>query len=187
MILENKLIGIVFVNDPEIKESFEYELRKIKLIYNNVILIPIVKESYFNKNIDKFLKITKNKPLFYNKGIILEKTIKKLDILILVGCSDNIIKRLLNKKFNSNLLKIIKYSRLNKIPIIIGVDIKNFDNISLKNIEFLCSKKDYFFIPFKITNPITNPDKVSFETSLISKTILFASENIQIKPLISVL
>ena len=185
MRLENKIIGIIFVNDPEIKEHFEYELRKIRLIYN-VILIPIVKESYFNKNIDKFSKITKNKPLFYNKGIILEKYIKNLDFLILVGCGDNIIDKLSNKKFDNNILKIIRICKINKIPIVIGANIKNFTNISLKNLENIYKQNNYFFIPFKITNPITNPDKLSFDFSLFSKTIILASENTQIKPLMSV-
>ena len=94
MSLENKIIGIIFINDLEIKECFKYQLMKIKSIYN-VSLIPIVKDDYFNNNIDKFTKITKNKPLFYNKGIILKKDIKKLDILILVGCGDNIINKLI--------------------------------------------------------------------------------------------
>ena len=185
MSLKDKIIGIVFINDPEIKESFDYELRKIKLIYN-VIVIPIVKEYYFNMNIDKFLKITKNKPLFYNQAIILEKHIKNFDFLILVGCGGNIIERIANKKFDNNILKIVKICKINKIPIVIGVNIKKFNNVSLKNIEILSSQKVYFFIPFKTTNPITNPDKISSDFSLFSKTILLATENIQIKPLISI-
>ncbi len=183
MSLENKIIGIVFINDMEIKECFEYELIKIKSFYN-IRLIPITKENYFNKNIDKFTKITKNKPLFYNKGIILEKTIKKLDILILVGCGDNIINKLANRKFDNNILNIVKFSKLNKIPVVIGINIKNFNNLSLKNIKYLYNKKEYFFIPFKITNPITKPNKLSFDFNFFEKTISLASENIQIEPLI---
>lgn len=186
MSLENKIIGIVFINDPEIKECFEYELIKIKSIYNT-ILIPIVKEYYFNKNIDKFAKITKNKPLFYNKGIILEKHIKNFDFLILVGCSDNIINKLLIRNFHNNILNIVKICKINKIPIALGINIKNFNSLSLNNLEKLYNKKEYFFIPFKMTNSIINPNKLAFDVSLFSKTILLMSENIQINPIISIL
>lgn len=186
MSLENKIIGIVFINDPEIKDYFEYELTKLKSIYN-VILVPILKEYYFNKNIDKFSKIMKNKPLFYDKGIILENNIKKLDFLILVGCGDNIINKLSNKKFDNNILNIVKISKINKIPIIIGINIKNFNILSLKNLDSLYRRKEYYFIPFKITNPITNPNKLSFDSSLLVKTISLATKEIQIEPLISIL
>lgn len=186
MSLENKTIGIVFINDPEIKECFKYQLIKIKSNYN-VTFVPIVKDDYFNINIDKFTKITKNKPLFYNKGMILEKDVKKVDILILVGCSDNIINKLLNRKFDNNILKIVKFSRINRIPIVIGINIKKLNNLDLKKIESLYKQKEYFFIPFKITNPITNPNKLSFDSNLFVRTICLATENIQIEPLISTL
>lgn len=186
MSLKNKTIGMVFINNPEIKGCFKYQLIKIKSNYN-ATFIPIVKDDYFNINIDKFTKITKNKPFFYNKGIILEKDIKKLDILILVGCSDNIINKLLNRKFDNNILKIVKFSRINRIPIVIGINIKKLNNLDLNKIESLYKQKEYFFIPFKITNPITNPDKVSFDSNLFVRTISLATENIQIKPLISTL
>lgn len=184
MSLENKIIGIIFINDLEIKECFKYQLMKIKSIYN-VSLIPIVKDDYFNNNIDKFTKITKNKPLFYNKGIILKKDIKKLDILILVGCGDNIINKLSNRKFDNNILKIVKFSKINRIPVVIGINVRDFNNLDLKMLESLYKQKEYFFIPFKIPNPITNPNKLSFDSNLFIKTIFLATENIQIEPLIS--
>ena len=54
------------------------------------------------------MKITKNEPIFYDKGIILEKNIKNFDFLILVGCGDNIISKISNQKFDNNILKLIK-------------------------------------------------------------------------------
>lgn len=158
MNLKNKTIGIVFINDPEIKEGFIYELIKLQF-KNDISIIPIVKELYYKQNIGEFLRITKNEPLFYNKGIILDKPLEKLDILILVGCNDKIIYKLANKKYDNNILKIIKQSLLKKIPVVIGINIKNFNSVSLKNIEYLVGKKEYYFIPFKITNPVTDPKK----------------------------
>lgn len=186
MSLENKIIGIVFIQDLEIKECFLNELIKLNSIYN-VTLIPILKEKYFNKNINQFSKITKNKPIFYNRDIIVKKSIKKFDFLILVGCSNNIISKLVNKKFNNNILNIIKICKINKTPIIIGVNIKNFSNISLKNLELLYGKNGYYFIPFKVTNPITAPNKLCFESTFLIKTLFSVKENIQIEPLISFL
>lgn len=186
MSLENKTIGIVFINDLEIKESFKYELTKLKSIHK-VILTPILKDDYFNKNIDIFSKITKNKPLFYNKGIILEKHIKNFDFLILVGCSATIINKLSSRKFDNNILSIVKICRVNKVPVIVGINIKNFNNVDMKNLELLYRKKEYFFIPFKITNPITNPNKLSFDSNLLIKTISLAEEKIQIEPMLSFL
>ncbi len=186
MSLENKVIGIVFINDPEIKDGFKYELTKLKSMYK-VKLMPILKEDYFNKNIDIFSKITKNKPLFYNKGIILEKYIKNFDFLILVGCSGNTINKLVTRKFDNNILNIVKICMLNKIPVIVGINIKNFNNVDMKNLELLYKRKEYFFIPFKITNPITNPNKLSFDSSFFIKTISLAEEKNQIEPILNFL
>lgn len=185
MNLKDKTIGIVFINDPEIKEDFIYELIKLQF-KNDINIIPIVKELYYKQNIDVFSKITKNKPIFYNNGIILDKTVKKLDILILVGCSNKIIYKIANKKFDNNILKIVKQSMIKKIPILIGINIKNFNSVSLKNIEYLLDKKEYYFIPFKITNPVTDPKKVSFDYCFFIKTIYLSLENIQIEPIMSI-
>lgn len=186
MSLENKTIGIVFIGNFVIKENLKYELIKLKTNYN-INIIPIIKRYKTNINIDQIMKITKNEPIFYDKGIILEKNIKNFDFLILVGCGDNIISKISNQKFDNNILKLIKYSKLKHIPIIIGINIKKFNYISLMNIENLYKSKICFFIPFKITNPITKPDKISFDPGLLSKTISFASNGIQIKPILNFL
>ena len=186
MSIENKTIGIVFVGNFIMKENLKYELIKLKTNYKADI-IPIIKRYKTNINIDQITKITKNEPVFYDKGIILEKTIKSFDFLILVGCGDDIISKIANQKFDNNILKLIKYSQLKQIPIIIGINIKKFNYLSLMNIENLYKNKICFFIPFKIANPITKPDKISFDPGLFLKTISFASNSIQIKPILNFL
>lgn len=184
MSLENKTIGIVFIGNFLIKDNFEYELEKLKVKYKTNI-IPIIEECNFN--IDKILKLTKNKPIFYDKGIICKNNIKNFDFLILVACSSNIILKIANQKYNNNIMKLIKICRLKKIPIIIGINIERFNYISLMNIEKIYNKKNYFFIPFKIANPITKPNKLSFDPNFLSKTVNLASNGIQIEPKINFL
>ena len=186
MILENKVIGIVFINNFIIKDSLKFELLKLKS-QNNITLIPIMNFNNLNNNIEIISKITKNEPLFYNKDIILEKNIKSLDILILIGCSYDLICKLAINKFNNNVLKIIKNCKIGNKTIVLGIDIKNFNFSSFNVIDKLYNKNGYYFIPFKINNPITKPDKLSFDSSLLTKTISLATEKIQIKPLLSFL
>lgn len=186
MVLENKVIGIVFINNLIIKDNLKYELIKLKSI-KNVTLVPIMNLNGSNNNIEIISKITKFKPLFYDKDIILEKTIKNLDILILIGCSYDLIYKLAINKFNNNILKIIKNCKKSNKTIIFGIDIKNFNFSSFNAIDKLYNKSKYYFIPLKITNPITKPDNLSFDPSLIIKTASLATEKIQIKPILSFL
>lgn len=186
MSLENKTIGIVFIGNFIVKENLKYELVKLKTNYN-INIIPIIKRCKSDININQISKITKNEPIFYDKGIILRETIKSFDFLILVGCGDDIISKIANQKFDNNILKLIKYSKLKRIPLIIGINIKKFNYLSLMNIENLYKNKICFFIPFKIVNPITKPDKISFDPTLLLKTISFASNSVQIKPILNFL
>lgn len=190
MNLENKTIGILFISNLKIKDNLIYELKKLKSI-KNVTLLPIMKSNNLDKNIDYEIKIiskiTKNEPFFYDKGIISKKTIKSLDILILVGCSNNIIYKLSINKFDNNILKIVKKCKIENKPIIIGINIKEFNFPCFKYIDKLYNKKGYYFIPFKIANPITKPDTLSFDSSFLIKTTSLALKDIHIKPIISFL
>lgn len=190
MILENKTIGILFISNLKIKDNLIYEFKKLKSI-KNVTLLPILKSSYLdeksNHNIEIISKITKNEPLFYDKPTISKKIIKSLDILILVGCTGNIIYKLSINKFDNNILKIVKRYKIENKPIVIGINIKDFNFSYFKYIDRLYSKKGYYFIPFKVTNPITKPDTLSFDSSFLIKTTSLALENRQIKPIISFL
>lgn len=184
MSFENKTIGILFIDKLIIKDNLEYELIKLKK-YNNIM--PIMNKYNSNINIAKISKITKNELLFYDKGIILENIIKSVDILILVGCGEGIIYKLANNKFDNNILKIVKLSKTKQIPLVIGINIKEFTSFSLMSIEKLYKKSDYYFIPFKLANPITQPNRISFDSTFLTKTIYFAFKGIQIKPLLNFL
>ena len=186
MSLENKTMGIVFIENYIIKEHFEYELIKLKVEYKTN-LIPILKKDNTNSNIDKIIKITQNKPIYYDEGIILEKYAKSLDFLILVGCGDNIIYKIANQIYDNNILKLIRNAKEKNIPIILGINIKKFDYKSLRNIEILYKTKRYYFLPFKISNPITKPDCFTFDSTFLIKTLDFSLKNIQIKPILSFL
>lgn len=190
MNLENKTIGIVFINNLKIKDNLIYELKKLKAI-KNVTIIPIMKldnlNNKLNYNIEVISKITENKPFFYNKSIIPKKIIKSFDILILVGCSGNVIYKLSINEFNSNILKMVKIHKIENKPVVIGINIKDSNFLFFKHIDKLYRKKGYYFIPFKIANPITKPNTWVFEPSFFMKTVSLSLKEIQIKPIISFL
>ncbi len=54
---------------------------------------------------------------------------------------------------------------------------------NLNNIATLINRKNYYFVPFKQSNPITKPHTIIFDTDYILKTIQYALDGTQIQPL----
>lgn len=192
MSLENKTIVFGFMEDFYIKEYLLYEINKMMKI-KNLKIIPILnynKEKNIRKITDKDIslieKITKNKMLYFNEEEINHKLIKSADILILTSCNEEFIYKIANNIFDNSILNFIRLYKENKKPIIIGINSNNKVFLDFKNIEKIYNKSSYFFIPIIFPNLISKPNLITFDSSLITKTIEAALDNTQIEPLISI-
>ncbi len=54
---------------------------------------------------------------------------------------------------------------------------------NLINISTLINRKDYYFVPFTESNPITKPKSIIFDSDSILKTIELALDGEQFLPL----
>lgn len=192
MSLENKTIVFGFMEDFYIKEYLLYEINKMMKI-KDLKIIPILnynKEKNIRKITDKDIslieKITQNKMLYFNEDEINHKLIKSADILILTSCNEEFIYKIANNIFDNSILNFIRLYKENKKPIIIGINSNNKVFLDFKNIEKIYNKSSYFFIPIIFPNLISKPNLITFDSSLITKTIEAALDNTQIEPLISI-
>ena len=192
MSLENKTIVFGFMEDFYIKEYLLYEINKMMKI-KDLKIIPILnynKEKNIRKITDKDIslieKITKNNMLYFNEDEINHKLIKSADILILTSCNEEFIYKIANNIFDNSILNFIRLYKENKKPIIIGINSNNKVFLDFKNIEKIYNKSSYFFIPIIFPNLISKPNLITFDSSLITKTIEAALDNTQIEPLISI-
>lgn len=190
MRLENKTIGILFMNNYYIKERLLYEIKRLSEI-KNVEILPILENTtsrsnnkIFRKNINEINKIAKNKSFLYDKEMD-NTQFRKIDVLIVIGFNIELMNQLYQKNFESSDFFIINYYEKINIPIIIGIN-GNIDFFSdLNKIKILLDKKQYYIIPFLFPNPITKPNLITFDTSLIIKTTELALNKVQLKPIIS--
>lgn len=53
-----------------------------------------------------------------------------------------------------------------------------------ENIGRLLNRRNYFFVPFRQSNPITKPHSIVFEPKYIKKTIEYALNKEQIQPIL---
>ncbi len=187
MILENKNIGIVFIGNFYIKDNLLIELNKMSQ-KSHINITPIFeKESNKEKQSDicKRNSIFKNKAIFYLNNEIDNISIKRFDILIFVGFTIELLYKLNYKIFDNSIVKLIKMYEKENIPIILGLKTNIDIFIVFEQIKKLYNKSKYYFIPMIFPNPITKPELIIFDPSMISKTTEHALNKIQINPIIS--
>lgn len=198
MILKEKTVGILFLSEFYITEEILNEIKRLTKIKKANVITLInkdnlnnneYKQSLIEKYENQIRNITSFEPIFINNHKITGELIKKFDILILVRLDRKIIHEMIEENLKDNIFKFIQdYKKTNK-PLIIGINIESNSNIfdSLKEVELLYKKSNYFLIPFKEKNPITKPYRITFIPSYIVKTCEFALNGKQIEPIISFL
>ena len=55
---------------------------------------------------------------------------------------------------------------------------------NLINIASLINRKNYYFVPFAESNPITRPRSIIFEPDYMLKTLQYALDGEQIEPIL---
>ena len=187
MKLENKNVGIVFIDDFYIKDNLFYQLNKLSKI-KKVNLVPILNKDnnqILQSNVFKIRKITKNNVIYYSNHEIYHSFIKMFDILIIIGFKGELLYKLNQKIIDNFVLKLIENYENENIPIVLGVK-SNIDIFILfKQIKLNYNKNKYYFIPVLFPNPITKPKLISFDSSLIIKTAEYALNKKQIETIIS--
>ena len=191
MKLEGKKIGFV------INELFDDNRKLIeeikKLINQNAIVIPIVlinnysiarNENKLNKFIDKLQDITGIKVISMIQEIEELNFKNILDILVMAPATGNIIAKLANDIIDEPTAIVANYHLIREKPIVIGIFANDGLSSASENIGKLLNRKNYFFVPFKQSNPITKPYAITFDFSYLSKTIMYALNKEQIQPIL---
>lgn len=185
MKLKSKKLGVCITKDIFNKKDF---LLKINLI-NNFEKISILNAydyntiTLYNKQI-KSLKNSFWKEIRYkeNKAIEFEKE-NELDILFIIA-NEEIISKLANNLFDTWITRLVRYQAIKNRAIVLGVYTKDGLSTNAENIGKLLNIKNYYFVPFKQSNPISKPYFLSFDESYISKTIDNALIKKQVQPIL---
>lgn len=192
MTLEGKKVGVAFTGASECFRKTFIEIKKISTI-NHITLIPIMSFNCYKLNtkygkakelIKEIENITENKVIHtiqeaekINYGL-------GLDILMIAPCTGNTISKLSYDIIDTPVTVTAKFHLRNDKPIVLGISSNNGLSDNAENIGRLLNRKNYYFIPFRQTNPITKPYSIMYETKYIKKTIEYALNKKQIQPII---
>ena len=168
-------------------------LQMKELIKEKANIIPIMSHSAYKLDtkcgmakdyIKQIEEITGNKVIHTIKGAqqVGDKNI--IDILIIAPCTGNTLAKLSNGICDSPVLMATQIILRSNIPIIIGISAIDGLSTNAENIGKLLNKKNYFFIPFRQSNPITKPNYLSFDTQYIKRTLEYALNREQIQPIL---
>ena len=168
-------------------------LQMKELVNENANVIPIMSYTAYKLdtkfgNVKEYIKkieeITGNKIIHTIKDSeqLLFKDIT--DIMIIAPCTGNTLAKLSNGICDSPVLLASKLHLRNNKPIVIGISTQDGLSTNAENIGKLLNRKDYFFVPFRQSNPVTKPYSISFDFKYIKKTLEYALDKEQIQPLL---
>lgn len=168
MFFKNLNIGFSFIDTFE---NFNVSKDIIDILSKDNNIIPIM--SFNNYNLDTY---------FFKRNIENVDFKLMLDILVICPCTSNIIAKLAYDIIDSPFMFIVKSHINDNKPIVLAISAEDGLSTSASNIGKLLNTKNYYFVPFKQSNPITKPYKLSFDKTYIIKTIEEAIEGRQIQP-----
>ena len=189
--LENKKIGFAITGSfYTFKRTIEEVKKLVKL---KADVIPIMSNNAYTLDtrygkakdfIEEIEHITQHKvihtipeaELFGNKNII--------DIMALVPATSNTIAKLANDIADGPVTVALKAHLKRNKPIVIAISSDDALSAGGENIGKLLNIKNYYFVPFKQSNPITKPRSVCFDPSYLIKTIEYALNGEQIQPIL---
>ena len=151
-----------------------------KLVKLEANIIPIMSntsytvDSKYGKSeelVKQLEHITKNKVIH---------TIQEAEKLV----HNNIIAKISNNISDTTITTTLKYHLREKKPVVIGIACNDGLSSSGENIGRLLDRKNYYFVPFGQTNPITKPCSLYFDPKYLIKTIQFALNGEQLQPIL---
>ena len=192
MSLENKKIGFAFTGSFCTFNKTIEELEKIAKI-KNVKILPIMSFNSYNLDtkfgsakefIEKIENITNNKIIHEIQEAEKIGPNMLTDIMVVCPCTGNTISKLANDIIDTPVAMAVKSHLRNNNPVVIGVSTNNALSGAAENIGKLLNRRNYYFVPFKQDNPITKPNSIVFDPSYLIKTIEYAINKEQIKPIL---
>ena len=107
-----------------------------------------------------------------------------LDLLVIFPCTGNSIAKLANAITDTPVLMAAKAHLRNDKPLVISVSTNDALGLNMKNIGQLLSTKNIYFLPFGQDNPVSKPNSMIANVSLLVPTLEKALEGKQIQPVI---
>lgn len=187
MSLEGKTIGILITNSFY---NFKIMIKELKkFIDQNANIILFIEESFYNTfKEDDFIKevkhITKNENIHSLQEWDSSEFKNSIDILIVLPSTSNTIAKLANDITDDFETMIIHHSLKLEKPIVLAISCDDGLSLGAENLGKLFNIRNYYFVPFKQTNPITRPRAITFDSSYLYKTIICALNKEQIQPIL---
>lgn len=160
-----------------------------ELVKEGANVLPIMSYTAYkmskSKNIINEIEEITGKTVIHTIKNAYQVSYKNLtDILIIAPCTGNTLSKICNGVCDSPVLAATQINLRNNIPIVLGVTVPDGLSTNAKNIGKLLNRKNYFFIPFRQSNPITKPNYLSFDPIYIKSTLEYALNKEQIQPIL---
>lgn len=191
MDLSNKKIGFAMTGSFCTLSGVIKELEALKK--TGADIVPIMSEivwstdTRFGKAEDfrqKVREITGKEIIHDIKGAEPIGPKKTIDALIIAPCTGNTLSKIANATTDSCVAMAAKANLRNKAPLVIAVSTNDGLSASAKNLGTLLARKNIYFVPFGQDDPISKPDSLISDMSLITETLIAAMEKYQIQPIL---
>ena len=107
-----------------------------------------------------------------------------LDLFLILPLTATSLNKLYSGIYDTPVLMAAKaHLRTNK-PLIVGVASNDYLGISGKNLFGLLNLKNIYLVPFKQDDPIHKPNSIVCDFNKAKETIAYASEGMQIQPIL---
>lgn len=107
-----------------------------------------------------------------------------LDLFLILPLTANSLNKLYQGIYDTPVLMAAKaHLRTNK-PLVLGVASNDYLGISGKNLFGILNLKNIYLVPFRQDDPIHKPNSIVCDFSKTKETISYASEGMQIQPIL---
>lgn len=164
--------------------NFEKILPQMKILKKlGADLLPIVDD--FTSNFEKDIEQICEKKILHTIEDVKQIGSNQLsDIIIVAPASEITISKLVCDIIDTPALIAVKTHLRNELPIVIAISSQDGLGSNMNNIATLINRKNYYFVPFKQSNPITKPRSIIFDADYILKTVQAALDGNQIQPIL---
>ncbi|MBQ4630415.1 MAG: dipicolinate synthase subunit B [Clostridia bacterium] len=107
-----------------------------------------------------------------------------LDALVIAPCTGNTLSKIAMGITDSCVSMAAKANLRNKCPLVIAISTNDGLGANGKNIGILFNVPNVYFVPFGQDDPTGKPDSLVADVSLISKTLEYAFDGVQLQPLL---